>query len=188
MPWTEDDFFSYLRTGFSAAHGVAAGPMAPVVQSLAEVPDQDMRAMAVYLASLNPVATTQPARAAAINQLEQTADRSTTVFPANGQRIFEGACAVCHETRQAAPLFGVRPPLALNTNLHSDRPDNLIQVILHGIADPATGDLGYMPAFGGSLNDAHVVELVTYLRMRYASDKPAWADVAGRVEALRRPH
>jgi nicotinate dehydrogenase subunit B len=188
VPWSEDDFFSYLRTGFSAAHGVAAGPMAPVVQSLAEVPDQDVRAMAVYLASLNPAAASDADRAAAVNALESTADRTTTVFPANGERIFEGACAVCHETKNVAPLFGVRPPLALNTNLHANRPDNLIQVVLNGIADPATGDLGYMPAFGGSLNDAQVVELVDYMRARYAPDKPAWQDVAGRVQALRKPH
>jgi nicotinate dehydrogenase subunit B len=188
IPWTEDDFFSYLRTGFSAAHGVAAGPMAPVVQGLADVPDQDVRAMAVYLASLNPATTNDADRAARITAIEKTADSTTQVFPANGERIFEGACAVCHETRNVAPLFGVRPPLALNTNLHSDRPDNLIQVILNGIADPAAGDLGYMPAFGGSLNDTQVVELVEYMRARYASDKPAWQDVAGRVESLRQPH
>ena len=188
IPWTENDFFDYLRTGFSAGHGVAAGPMAPVVHGLAQLPEQDVRAMAVYLASLKPVTSTEPDRATAIAALEQAADRSTSVFPANGERIFEGACAVCHETRNVAPTFGVRPPLALNTNLHSDKPDNLIQVILKGIADPASGDLGYMPAFGGSLNDTQIADLIAYLRARYAPDKSAWEDVAGRVSTLRKPH
>jgi nicotinate dehydrogenase subunit B len=188
IPWTENDFFSYLRTGFSPAHGVAAGPMAPVVQGLAELPEQDVRAMAVYLASLNATATPEPDRAAAIAALETAADTTTKVFPANGERIFEGACAVCHETRNVAPLFGVRPPLALNTNLHSAKPDNLIQVILNGIADPATGDLGYMPAFGGSLNDTQVADLVEYMRARYAPQQEAWEGVANRVKDLRKPH
>ena len=84
IPWTENDFFDYLRTGFSAGHGVAAGPMAPVVHGLAQLPEQDVRAMAVYLASLNPVTSTEPDRATAIATLEQAADRSTSVFPANG--------------------------------------------------------------------------------------------------------
>jgi len=188
IPWVENDFFDYLRTGFSPTHGVAAGPMAPVVHGLAQLPEQDVRAMAVYLASLNPVTSTEPDRATAIATLEQAADRSTSVFPANGERIFEGACAVCHETRNVAPMFGVRPPLALNTNLHSDKPDNLIQVILHGIADPASGDLGYMPAFSGSLNDTQIADLIAYMRARYAPDKSAWQDVAGRVSTLRKPH
>lgn len=188
IPWTENDFFDYLRTGFSPGHGVAAGPMAPVVHGLAQLPEQDVRAMAVYLASLNPVTATEPDRATAIAALEQAADRSTTVFPANGERIFEGACAVCHETRNVAPMFGVRPPLALNTNLHSDKPDNLIQVILHGIATPANGDLGYMPAFNGSLNDTQIADLIAYMRARYAPDKSAWDDVPERISTLRKPH
>jgi nicotinate dehydrogenase subunit B len=188
IPWTENDFFDYLRTGFSAGHGVAAGPMAPVVHGLAQLPEQDVRAMAVYLASLNPVTATEPDRATAIATLEQAADRSTSVFPANGERIFEGACAVCHETRDVAPMFGVRPPLALNTNLHSDKPDNLIQVILHGIANPANGDLGYMPAFNGSLNDTQIADLIAYMRARYAPGKSAWEDVSERISSLRKPH
>ncbi|QEI09160.1 c-type cytochrome [Pigmentiphaga aceris] len=188
IPWTENDYFSYLRTGFSPAHGVAAGPMAPVVQGLSQLPEQDVRAMAVYLASLNPVTTTDTERAASITALETAADRSTQVFPPNGERIFEGACAVCHDTRNAAPMFGVRPPLALNTNLHSDKPDNLIQVILNGIADPATGDLGYMPAFGNSMNDTQIADLIAYMRARYAPDKAAWENVPDRVNALRKNH
>ncbi len=77
-----------------------------------------------------------------------------------GARLYEGACAVCHEVG-GAPLFGSRPSLALNSNLHSAVPDNLIQLILHGIATPASSDLGYMPAFKDSLTDGQVAELVS---------------------------
>ena len=54
IPWNEDELYAYLRTGESRFHGVAAGPMAPVVKELASLPDQDIRAMAVYLGSFNP--------------------------------------------------------------------------------------------------------------------------------------
>src|SRR5690606_161683 len=57
IPWTEQELFQYLRTGYSPLHGVAAGPMAPVVAGLAQLPETDVRAMAHYLASLNPAAT-----------------------------------------------------------------------------------------------------------------------------------
>ena len=59
IPWSEDELFAYLRTGESRFHGVAAGPMAPVVKELAALPDQDIRAMAVYLASFNDNAIDQ---------------------------------------------------------------------------------------------------------------------------------
>jgi len=36
IPWSEGELFAYLRTGISRFHGVAAGPMAPVVQELSK--------------------------------------------------------------------------------------------------------------------------------------------------------
>ena len=78
-------------------------------------------------------------------------------------------------------MLGVNLPLALNTNLHSERPDNLIQVILNGIQQPATQDIGFMPAFRHSLTADQLAELVRYMRQRYAPDKPAWADVEAAV-------
>jgi len=64
-------------------------------------------------------------------------------------------------------------------------PDNLIQVILHGITKPASPDLGYMPAFAEHLSDAQVVELVSYLRSQFAPDKPAWHGIESAVSRLR---
>ena len=167
-------------------HGVAAGPMAPVVKELAALPDQDIRAMAVYLGSFNETATDKPAQDALAAKLE--AATSTRILPASsvGARIYQGACAVCHEVG-GAPLFGSRPSLALNSNLHSAVPDNLIQVILHGIASPVTSDLGYMPAFKDSLTDGQVAELAAYLRRQFAPDQAGmgryprnrWANPAG---------
>ena len=70
IPWSEDELFAYLRTGESRFHGVAAGPMAPVVKELAALPDQDIRAMAVYLASFNENAIDKPAQEALAAKLE----------------------------------------------------------------------------------------------------------------------
>ena len=184
IPWSEDELFAYLRTGESRLHGVAAGPMAPVVKELAALPDQDIRAMAVYLASFNEAAIGQPAQAALAAQLEQaTLVRAASVSPL-GARLYEGACAVCHAVG-GAPLFGSRPSLALNSNLHSAVPDNLIQVILHGIAAPVSSDLGYMPAFKDSMSDDQLAELVTFLRRQFAPEKPAWTGVRAAVAQAR---
>ena len=60
-------------------------------------------------------------------------------------------------------------------------PDNLIQVILHGIASPVSSDLGYMPGFKDSLSTDQVTELASYLRQQFAPDKPPWVDVHAAV-------
>ncbi|BCY22132.1 hypothetical protein BPJ_25240 [Bordetella pertussis] len=144
-----------------------------------------MRAMAHYLSSLSPAADSAGVEAA-VQALERASEPGARLLPPNGERLFQGACAVCHETRHTAPQFGVRPSLALNTNLHSAHPDNLIQVILHGIVEPANGQLGYMPAFGDSLDAGQIAELVQYMRARFAPGEPAWQDVAQRVRELSR--
>ncbi|MFB9263996.1 molybdopterin cofactor-binding domain-containing protein [Bradyrhizobium erythrophlei] len=182
IPWSEDELYAYLRTGESRFHGVAAGPMAPVVKELAVLPDRDIRAMAVYLASFNDAAVDRPTQQALAARLE--ASTAVTIAASPGGRIYRGACAVCHEVG-GPPLFGSRPSLALNSNLHSAVPDNLIQVILHGITKPAVTDLGYMPAFRDSMTDGQVAELVSYLRRQFAPDKPVWTDVAATVGRIR---
>jgi nicotinate dehydrogenase subunit B len=181
IPWSEDELFAYLRTGISRFHGVAAGPMAPVVQELASLPDHDIRAMAHYLASFGDNAISRPGEEALAARLETLTSAKVIPASAVGARLYDGACAVCHQIGGPA-LFGSRPSLALNTNLHSALPDNLIRVILHGIATPVSSDLGYMPAFRDSMTAGQITELVSYLRQQFAPDKPAWTDVAAAVD------
>ena len=183
VPWTEDELFSYLRFGHAPLHGVAAGPMGPVVSELASLPDSDIRAMANYLASLNPAGPNANPEALA-REYEQ-ASAATPTASSMGARLFDGACAACHHTGSGPTLFGAHPSLALNTNLHSAAPDNLIRVILDGINSPARPELGTMPAYRDSFNDAQVAELVSYLRQQFAGGRPAWQDVEASVARIR---
>ena len=184
IPWSEGELYAYLRTGKSRLHGVAAGPMAPVVKELATLPDSDIRAMAVYLASFNETSMDHAVQQALAARLESSTGTRASAASSTGARLYQGACAVCHEVG-GAPLFGSRPSLALNSNLHSAVPDNLIQLILHGIAKPAATDLGYMPAFKDSLTDGQVAELAAYLRRQFAPDKPAWTGIQAAVGRIR---
>jgi nicotinate dehydrogenase subunit B len=183
VPWTENELFSYLRFGHAPLHGVAAGPMGPVVSELAHLPDSDIRAMANYLASLNPAGPN--ANPQALAREYEEASMATPVASGLGARLFDGACAACHHTGSGPQLFGAHPSLALNTNLHSAMPDNLIRVILDGIGSPARPELGTMPAYRDSFNDAQVAELVSYLRQQFAGGKPAWQDVEATVARIR---
>ena len=140
--------------------------------------------MAVYLGSFNETARGKAEQDALAGKLETLTGAKIVSASALGARLYQGACAVCHSVG-GAPLFGSRPSLALNSNLHSAVPDNLIQVILHGIASPVSSDLGYMPAFKDSMTDDQIVELVTYLRQQFAPDPPPWTGVHAAVSRAR---
>ncbi|MGN6581825.1 MAG: c-type cytochrome [Bordetella sp.] len=200
VPWTGDDLFRYLRTGYSARHGVAAGPMAPVIHGLAQLPESDVRAIATYLLDLPGRAQPRQSVAAASSPLAVSAalPTVTTATPAtrssddalmlrhlDGERLYQNACAACHEAGHGPTLFGVKPLLAANTSVHAGTPDNLIQVILNGIQAPANGDLGYMPGFKNSLDDSQVADLLGYLRARFAPGEPQWADSRAAIERVR---
>lgn len=181
VPWSEAELFSYLRTGFSPLHGVAAGPMAPVVAELAQLPADDVRAIAHYLASFNePVPQSESKTKVAV-----ATAHTQTVASVMGANLYRGSCAVCHQGDTGPTLFGVKPSLSLNTNVHSAAPDNLIRVILQGIREPANPELGYMPGFADSFNDEQMVELLKYLRANFAADKPAWPDLKADVARIR---
>ncbi|EJO33335.1 c-type cytochrome [Achromobacter marplatensis] len=205
--WTADELFQYLRTGYSPRHGVAAGPMAPVIHGLAELPDSDVKAITTYLLDLPQAAgatvAKQPADAmpaptpvpAPASQSEarpaaQPVPAAATIQSlqgrrVNGERVYQNACAVCHEAGSGPTLFGVKPLLSSNTNLHAATPDNLIQVILNGIQTPANDELGYMPGFKDALDDRQIADLVGYLRERHAPGKDPWPDPTNTISRLR---
>lgn len=180
LPWTEQDVYDYLRTGFSSRHGPAAGPMAPVVAGMQQLPELDVRAIAEYIASFdtrNEAASAAQLDAAAAARLAATAGAS------QGARIFSGSCASCHEG-EAAFMFGNRPSLAVNSNLFAARPDNLLRIILNGSSSALPG-AGAMPGFGAVFNNAQLADLVTYLRATFAPGEPAWTDLPSRIAAIR---
>ena len=186
VPWTEAAFYDYLRTGFSGEHGAVAGPMAPVVAELKTLPDTDIKAMAHYLASLNPTAATVDTGKLVQEREALATARALTPVSINGARLYDGACAVCHEPGKGPTLFGVKPSLALNSAVHADQPDTLIRVILEGIHVDQLGELGAMPAFSNHLDDHQVADVVRYLRGRFASDRSDWDQLEGRVAVIRR--
>lgn len=185
VPWTEAALFTYLRGGYAPHHGAAAGPMAPVVEELAQLPEADVRAIAHYVASFGappPAPSVLDAQAAS---LEQRSAQAARTLGGPGERLYQSACAVCHQSDQGTAQFGVKPSLALNTNLHSKLPDNVIQVLLQGMPAPPNSELGAMPAYADTFDDRQIAQLAQYLRARFAPDQPAWQDLENTVARLR---
>jgi nicotinate dehydrogenase subunit B len=191
VPWTKAALYDYLRGGHSPDHGGAGGPMAEVIASLSALPDRDIEAMATYLASMAPEPSAEDVAALRRQALDRAASAESAAALAHpeGQRLFDGACSSCHEAD------GAVTSLALNTNLLSDRPDNVLQSILHGAPAPAglkgrldaDGQPMAMPSFADSLSDRQIAELARYLRARFASDRAPWTIEAKTISAIRAP-
>jgi nicotinate dehydrogenase subunit B len=180
VPWTESAMLQYLRQGHHAEHGIAGGSMAPVVQALAQASESDLRAMAHYLVSLQP-----PTPAVDAAALVAQAAHQPALLPGPAQRLFEGACGACHHDGDGPQVLGLNQPLALNPNLHSERPDNLLRTIVDGIQRPAFPAIGHMPAFGQALDDRQLAELAAWMRQRFAPQQPPWVDLPAAVARLR---
>lgn len=151
IPWSGDELYAYLRTGGIRLHGVAAGPMAPVVKELAALPDQDIRAMAVYLGSFNDAAIDAPAHALAAKLEASTGTRSVATSSLSGARLYRGLRGLSRVG--GAPLFGSQTVAGAEQQPAQQPARQSGQVVLHGIAKPVSSDLGYMPAFKDGLTD-----------------------------------
>jgi nicotinate dehydrogenase subunit B len=191
VPWTETAFYDYLRNGHSAEHGSASGPMAPVIRQLAQVPDEDIAAMAHYLASFQepvpaqalPGQTTSAAQVAQTYVAQAAAREPMLLGPA--QRMFQAACASCHHDGDGPRLIGVNIPLALSTAMHSAQPDNVIRVVLEGIRKPANEQIGFMQGFAKHFDDRQLSELLTYMRSRFAPTQPPWQELEQKIGVIR---
>lgn len=187
VPWNAEELYRYLRSGHTQHHGIAGGPMAEVVRELAAVPDADLGAMATYIASFNP-AVTSADMAAQARRVVATAAAGRGQLLGPAQRMFDSACASCHHDGDGPTLLGVNTPLALNSNLTGARPDNLLRTILDGVREPASRDIGFMPAFRAALDDVQIAELAGYMRARFAPQEAAWPDLAAQVARARAGH
>ncbi|MCK1636477.1 cytochrome c [Bradyrhizobium sp. 157] len=180
VPWTADALFTYLREGWHPDHGTARGPMAKVVSNLSSVPASDVRAIAVYVASVSGTPTsgrTGPSEAALARG--KAASQANPV----GASIYTAACASCHESGRPLPYGGV--DLGLSTAISSPDPRNLANIVLSGI-DAVEGERSpIMPGFAASMNDDQASALLNYLRARF-SDQPAWTDLKKTIAEARR--
>lgn len=178
-PWTAEQLHLYLRTGLSPTHAAAAGPMGDVTRGLAQVRDEDVRAIAVYIASMMTEAP------ASRQDRPEPVDKSAAARQAHpaAATLFAGACAVCHES--GAPMMQQgRPPLAWGTPLHVDTASDTVNIIMKGVPSPAGATGPTMPAYADMLDDRQVRELAAYLRARF-TDKAPWTDVGKAVAQSR---
>lgn len=182
LPWTKQALATYLSQGYSADHGVAAGPMGSVPRDLSALPLSDVQAVAAYFADGNGTASkiADPAPIIAKALAKGVGSGAPGYEPT--ARLYAAACASCHYSG-ADKVNALRPELALNSALWLDDPSNLIQVILHGVNAPDGIPGVVMPAYS-HLSDAEVARLASWLRAT-RTDKAPWTDLEKRVANIR---
>ncbi len=170
VAWTEDALVTYLRRGWHDRHGIARGPMAAVTSDLAEVREDDVRAIAVYFASLTGARPATRVR-------ENIAIRSDAAMA-----LYRQACHGCHDGTQSLPFGGL--PLGLSIGVTGESPRNLVIVTMYGLPAAEGEATPLMPGFAGALSDRQLVDLASALRANL-TDKPPWTDLEQIVREVR---
>jgi mono/diheme cytochrome c family protein len=187
VPWTQDELFTYLRTGVGRLHGAAAATMTPVIRdglALAVVPDSDVRAIAVYFSDIDHAGARESTVEATVREALATSSHGSGQEYDPDAGLYAAACLSCHYNAGRAPLSS-RPELALSSALTLSEPTNFIQAVLRGIGSTEGAPGLAMPAYASSFTDADVARLAAYLR-RTRTKYPPWGDVEKKASAVRR--
>ena len=167
--FSDDELFTYLKTGSAPKMGTVVGPMAQTVhESLSKLSDDDLHAMVAYLKSTTPEAGFRPVQPAG--------------GAAPGYTAYLNHCASCHQL-DGRGIANVIPSLVGNGAVKSGGPETVIRVVLGGVE--AQGSYGPMPALGIGMTDQEIADATNYVRASWSNDAPATAG-PGEVANLRK--
>ena len=184
LQWSEWGMVNYLIDGWDRDHGVAAGPMTPVVNHLALLPEDDIYAMAVYITSFQE--DDDRDRDAILAFAEEREFESQTIPESDflddpalrrGQERFASSCADCHRR------VSETAPLALASSVSGPDPINLINVTIDGIRPPDGVPEKSMPRFT-TMSDEELHDLVSFIRHHF-TEEPAWDNIKSAISIAR---
>lgn len=166
--WSAEDVFNYLKTGHSNRAGTFGAMNEVITNSLSQLTDADVRAMAAYIKSLPPIERAKPSGLSAADLRE--GDTQYTIH-----------CGTCHLPTGlgSTPGSELGPPLVGSAVVQAEDPSSLINVILYGgdvPQPPPPKGWHNMKAFGNLLDDEQAASIATYVRA-------SWGNRGGRVTA-----
>ncbi|GBQ88884.1 sorbitol dehydrogenase cytochrome c subunit [Gluconacetobacter johannae DSM 13595] len=187
--WSSDDLFRYLKTGDVPGKAQAAGPMAEAIEhSFQYLTDDDLKAIVAYVRqvpALRDAADSRPRESFGMASGREAALRGVSGTLDNGEKIFSGDCAACHQPGGQGSRDSYYPQLFHNTATGASTPDNLIAAIVEGVDRTVGGQHVFMPGFShGSyvdeLSDQDVADVGNYVLTHFGNPavKISAADVA----------
>jgi mono/diheme cytochrome c family protein len=165
--WSDQQIGSYLSTGHADGHGSASGPMGEAVSnSLQYLTAEDIAALVSYLRRVKPlpgatgteVSLTTPAMA----DSTAWAPGSKDVQSDTGRRIFESACASCHQWNGQGQQTAYAA-LAGSQGVNDPAGTNVMQVLLQGASLKTSHETVFMPSFAAAYTDAELAAVANYV-------------------------
>ena len=185
VPWSDIALVNYMLDGWDLDHGVAAGPMQPVVNHFRDLSEDDAFAVAEYILSLQPEADEGSrddaiafARLRQFGNEGETSARNLNGSLGRGSTIFRDICRNCH--RAASDTV----PLGLTSTVNAPDPRNVIHILLNGIDAPEGSPNKSMRGFGATLDDSQIADLAAFMRYQFTG-MPAWTGIEAEVARIR---
>jgi mono/diheme cytochrome c family protein len=177
VSWNLDDYADYLFDGWSEHHGLAGGPMGQVVDNMYDADEDDIFAIAAWLAAITPQQDedARDARLEEIASLDLPADFDPAFtgqdLPADiaaGAKVFKAKCVECHKERisDSQPVS-----LGLTYAANAPSPTNVFNAVLKGLEPTFGASSRRMQPVGLSAEDLAAV--TAFVRWRF-TDKPRW--------------
>ncbi|MBM9402820.1 cytochrome c [Gluconacetobacter azotocaptans] len=187
--WSSDDLFRYLKTGDVPGKAQAAGPMAEAIEhSFQHLTDDDLKAIVAYVRQVPAIrdgADSRPRDSFGVASGREAVIRGAPGTLDNGEKLFSGDCAACHQPGGQGSKDAYYPQLFHNAAVGASTPDNLIATILEGVDRTVGGQHVFMPGFSrGSyvdeLSDQDVADVGNYVLTQFGNPavKISAADVA----------
>lgn len=179
--WSDEDIIQYLQMGHVGNVAQAAGPMADVVRhSSSHLEEDDLAAITAYLRTIPVIST----RTQDIPLLLPEADRPEVQHAYNQiraemvsamtqqnleppERLYLDHCAACHGVTGQGQPQAYYPPLIQNAALRRADPDNLLQVLLHGVRAGKLYRAPAMPGFADELSHEEIAMLANFTRVTF---------------------
>ena len=181
--WSDQDIIDYLRTGQADNVIQAAGPMADFVRhGTSHLKDDDLAAITAYLRII-------PAIAMGVQDIPLLPLENERLYPAHSygqvraemaavltsanlsepEQLYARHCAACHGVTGQGQPQAYYPPLDQNAALRRADPNNLLQVLLHGVPAGKLERVPAMPGFADELSADQIAELANHTRSTFGS-------------------
>ncbi len=174
--WSKDDIAAFLKTGHNS-FGIAFGTMTEVVNNSTQyMSDDDIGAIATYLASI-PGSREGKIGAYAYSEATAAALQGGK-HDAPGSLVYAQQCMACHLATGAAQ-GGFLPSLAGNPVVLDPSPVSLINIVLNGsqaVVIDGLPDAYRMPQYRVLLKDQEIADVVSFIRA-------SWGNTAAKVTA-----
>jgi mono/diheme cytochrome c family protein len=174
--WSDAQLRSYLLHGHADGRSSASGPMAEVVDnSLRFLSQDDIGAMAIYLKSVPSRGDSGDVAAAETPSAQEQSTKEIRLGSSGdplGLRVFEGACAGCHDF-DGSGAVSINASLVGNRTVNDPAGTNATQAILQGThLHTALGKV-FMPGFGNGYSDAEIAAVVNFVTGRFGTSASA---------------